>query len=57
MTRTHLNLNLKKLLQLQKMRQELQLTDCLNFIEMCSGLSGEAAVFVLNEVGQTGGEA
>ena len=43
--------NLRNLEKLQKLRRQKRLTDCLNFIEMCSGLSGDEAIFLLNEVG------
>jgi hypothetical protein len=45
-----------KLRRLQKLHRQKRLTECLSFIERHAHLSGQAAIFILSEVGQVGGE-
>lgn len=44
------------LTKLQKLRKRKQLTPCLELLEE-QGLTGDAAIFILSEVGQVGGES
>jgi tRNA(Ile2) C34 agmatinyltransferase TiaS len=45
----------KNLQKLKKLKLQKRLTPCLELLEK-QGLTGDAAIFVLNEVGQLGGE-